>query len=182
MTVRGDAHGHLSFQSIFSTEWANGRSRCYPLAVRSAVWYIDRLSAPGAFGEGRSSCGALHQGGDAPPERLSEHASQGRLFQSRCRTYGQLFFCGLEQPRQSWFRRKTIARTSGGPESLLWPRSSSRRSSPSLSIGFVEIASRRSDLAAVPCTGAVMRRPSVSSVMHREEGCFSPAVGRIRNS
>jgi hypothetical protein len=37
--------------------------------------------------------------------------------------------------------------------------------------------SGRSHLAVVRCTGTVMRRPSDSSVVRREEGCFSPAVG-----
>src|SRR5262245_49800559 len=41
---------------------------------------------PGA----RSSCGVLHRGGVAPPERLVCHATQGRLFQPRCRGAGDL--------------------------------------------------------------------------------------------
>src|SRR5262249_11148254 len=45
-----------------------------------------------------SSCGALHRGGVAPPERLASHASQGRLFQPRCRGIPSQCLGGLEQP------------------------------------------------------------------------------------
>ena len=71
----------------------------------------------------RSSLGALHRGGVAPPERLAVHASQGRLFQPRypVRTLGVTG--GLGQPRRSWYHRSPRGCAPGGSVSLPCPRS-----------------------------------------------------------
>ena len=45
-----------------------------------------------------SSSGVLHRGGVAPPERLTVHAAQGRLFQPRCRVGAPPEFGGWDNP------------------------------------------------------------------------------------
>jgi hypothetical protein len=82
--------------------------------------------AVGRVGRAGSSLGALHRGGVAPPERSVQHASQGRLFQPRCRPEGVPLRGGLEQPRPPWFRRGGVPPRGGGSVSLPCPGSCGR--------------------------------------------------------
>jgi hypothetical protein len=70
-----------------------------------------------------SSCGVLHLGGVAPPERFVCHPSQGRLFQTRILADRTVSLCGLEQPRRPEFRTDRLSCRPGGPVNLPRPRS-----------------------------------------------------------
>jgi hypothetical protein len=56
----------------------------------------------------------LHQGSVALPARSAQHASQGRLFQTRRAIYVQGLAAGLEQPRRTGFRCKALYIFSSG--------------------------------------------------------------------
>ncbi len=68
----------------------------------------------------------LQQGDVASPGRIASQSARGRLFQHRYRSMLQLCDSGLGQPRQSWFRCRTIAACCGGAVSLPRPRFGSK--------------------------------------------------------
>src|SRR5438552_5287761 len=89
------------------------------------------------------------------------HTPRGRLFQDRYRPTPGQGFGGLEQPRETWFRRTLGQGWAGGPVSLPRPRSGSRPPDP------ITTASGGREPTVPPRT-AGSRRPLAGSESLRE--------------
>jgi hypothetical protein len=131
------------------------------LATCEPLWYNPLPpSGGGEIRRARSSCGALHRGGVAPPERLVLPSSQGRLFQPRCRPGHPGLRPGLERPRRSWSRRGGRLVRPGGPESLPCPRSGSSETPRIKGAARLDTGQPSSALSARPTSFTPAQHPS----------------------